>query len=122
MSIEITALENYYQESSERQAAMKKLKREQLTKQLKENTKAADEIAQLKKLQELGHDLNGLQLSILGYAERDASRQQALNMLDVQSNPAEYVSQAQYDEAVKNLKTLQVEFEAAKALQNEQYV
>ena len=82
MSIE--TLEAYYQESSTRKAAIKKLKREQMQKSIEENNKAASQIDQLKKLQELGHELNGLQLSILGYAERDASRQQALNMLDVQ--------------------------------------
>jgi hypothetical protein len=84
----IETLEAYYQESSERKAALKKLKREQLAKQIKENEKAADEIAQLKELRKQGHELNGLQLSTLGYAEREENRQQALNMLDVQIQEA----------------------------------
>jgi hypothetical protein len=89
MSIEIETLEAYYQESSERKAALKKLKREQFAKQLKENEKAADEIAQLKELRKQGHELNGLQLSTLGYAEIEENRQQALNMLDVQTLAAQ---------------------------------
>lgn len=84
----IEQLEAYYQESSERKAAIKKLKHEQLATQLKENNKAADEIAQLKELRKQGYELNGLQLSTLGYAEIEENRQQALNMLDIQAQEA----------------------------------